>query len=322
MKNVYIGHPSQEGGVFEMKMERGKADGMRILDVRNGKGLELMISPDRCADLPYLYFKGINLAYIAPCGLVSPQYYDHLGTGFLKSFTAGFFTTCGLTNFGVNGNDDGEELPMHGTVANVPAESVSYKVTDDFITVSASVRDASLFGRQLLLEREYRVSRLENSFSVTDNVTNLSSKETPYMILYHCNMGYPLLSEKSVISIPSVKAEPRNERALEGISDWSKAAPTTPDFEEQCYFHTMPENPVVSIYNPDIKTELKMTYNRDELDCFTQWKMLGENEYVMGLEPGNAYPDGRVAMREQGILKYLKPYETKTNRLEFELVEK
>lgn len=322
MKNVYIGHPSQESGVFEMKMERGKADGMRILDVRNGKGLELMISPDRCADLPYLYFKGINLAYIAPCGLVSPQYYDNKDTGFLKSFTAGFFTTCGLTNFGVNGNDGDEELPMHGTIANVPAESVSYKIEDDFITVSASVRDASLFGRQLLLEREYRVSRLKNSFSVTDHVTNLSSKETPYMILYHCNMGYPLLSEESVLSIPSIKVEPRNERALDGISDWSKVASPTPDFEEQCYFHTMPENPVVSIYNPNIKTELKMTYNREELDCFTQWKMLGENEYVMGLEPGNAYPDGRVAMREQGILKYLKQYETKTNRLEFELLEK
>ena len=51
MKSKYIGHPSQACGVFEMRMEHGKADGMRILDVRNGKGLEIMISPDRCADL-------------------------------------------------------------------------------------------------------------------------------------------------------------------------------------------------------------------------------------------------------------------------------
>ena len=322
MKSKYIGHPSQTCGVFEMRMEHGKADGMRILDVRNGKGLELMISPDRCADLPYLYFKGINLAYIAPCGLVSPQFYNDRGDNFLKSFTAGFFTTCGLTTFGVGGTDGDEEMPLHGTIANVPAESVSYSVDDEFITVKAVMRDAALFNRQLLLEREYVCSLSENSFTVTDKVTNISSKETPYMILYHCNMGYPLLCEKTVISIPSVKVEPRNERAAEGVSEWNRVTSPEPDFVEQCYYHTMPENPTVSVYSPDIGTELKMSYSSDVLDCFTQWKMLGDNEYVMGLEPGNAYPDGRIAMRERGLLKTLKPYESSVNKLKFELLEK
>lgn len=40
MQNKYIGHPSQICGVCETRMIGGKADGMRILEVRNGKGLE------------------------------------------------------------------------------------------------------------------------------------------------------------------------------------------------------------------------------------------------------------------------------------------
>ena len=62
-----------------------------------------------------------------------------------------------------------------------------------------------------------------------------------------------------------------------------------------------------------------MTFDTNELDCFTQWKMLGDNEFVMGLEPGNAYPDGRDVMREKGMLKFLEAGEkaVKTVNIEF-----
>ncbi|MDY5626200.1 MAG: DUF4432 family protein, partial [Clostridia bacterium] len=109
--NKYIGHPSQLCGVFEKRLVGGMQDGMRVFEVRNGAGLEFVISADRCADIPYLYFRGRNIAYIAPCGMVAPSYYDKDGAGFLKSFTAGFLTTCGLTAVGSPCVDDGETLP-------------------------------------------------------------------------------------------------------------------------------------------------------------------------------------------------------------------
>ena len=65
-----------------------------------------------------------------------------------------------------------------------------------------------------------------------------------------------------------------------------------------------------------------MTYDTENLKCFTQWKMMGENEYVMGLEPGNCYPDGRDVMREKGILEFLKPGEEKKFSIKFEAFEK
>ena len=89
-KQAYIGHEQQLFGVEEHRLIGGRGDGMRLLQIRNGSGLEMTISLDRCADLSRLSFGGDNFGYFAPCGYVAPTYYDGNGAGFLKSFTAGF----------------------------------------------------------------------------------------------------------------------------------------------------------------------------------------------------------------------------------------
>ena len=45
--NPYIGHASQLYGVEEHRLIGGKGDGMRLLEINNGIGLELTSSPDR-----------------------------------------------------------------------------------------------------------------------------------------------------------------------------------------------------------------------------------------------------------------------------------
>ena len=58
----YIGHEQQIYGVMEATLTAGKANGMRVLFVRNGSGLEFTVSVDRCADLSRITFKSISLA--------------------------------------------------------------------------------------------------------------------------------------------------------------------------------------------------------------------------------------------------------------------
>ena len=118
--NSYVGNPLQTRGAETYVLQNGKGDGMHFLFVRNGKGLEVWISLDRAGDVSRVSFLGENMGYFAPCGYVAPQYYDRVGAGFLKSFTAGFFTTCGLTAVGSPCTDDGEELPLHGTLSHIP----------------------------------------------------------------------------------------------------------------------------------------------------------------------------------------------------------
>lgn len=110
MDNNYLGHYSQVYGVEEHRLIGGKGDGMRLFQVRNGKGLEFTVSADRCADISRLSFQSLNMAYFSPCGYVAPQYYDNDEFGFLKSFTCGFLTTCGLNSIGNPSIDEGDDL--------------------------------------------------------------------------------------------------------------------------------------------------------------------------------------------------------------------
>ena len=319
--NPYIGHESQLYGVEEVRLVGGRGDGMRLLNIKNGKGLELTVSSDRCADISRLSLGGVNFGYFAPCGYVAPTYYDHVGAGFLKSFTAGFLTTCGLSAVGSPCVDDGEETPLHGTISNTPAEIVNYWTDDKYIHVMARVRDAQIFGRQLLLDREYLISLDSNEMTMTDTVTNIGSREVPLQMLYHCNIGYPLLDEDTELSIPSVEVTPRNAHAAEDIQNCLKMEKPQPGYEERCYFHKMQGEAKVIVYNKKLSKGLIMSYDSNVLKYFTEWKMMGVHDYVLGIEPGNTLPDGRDVMRAKGLLEMLSPGEKKTHSIKFTFTE-
>jgi len=321
MNNKYIGHELQLYGAEEYRILGGKGDGMKLICVRNAKGLEFWVSADRCGDIARVTFKGDNFGYFAPCGYVAPTYYDDKGAGFLKSFTAGFFTTCGLTAVGSPCNDNGEELPLHGTISHIPCENISHWVQNDEIHVKAIIRDAALFSHKLILEREYICPVNENIIYMTDKIINIGSEATPLEVLYHCNMGYPLLSEKSIVKIPSSAVTARNEHAKSGIYDCLKMEMPQKGYEEMCFYHKMEGKTTVSIYNEEIGKGLELSYDTNELKYFTEWKMMGEYDYVLGLEPGNCTPDGRNVMRESGELEFLNPGEEKIHHLKFSFVE-
>ncbi len=316
----YIGNPLQTRGAEQYILQHGKGDGMHFLNIRNGLGLEIWVSLDRAGDVSRVSFKGDNMGYFAPCGYVAPQFYDGVGAGFLKSFTAGFFTTCGLTAVGSPCLDDGEELPLHGTISHIPAELYSIDETREELVIKLRVRDAALFGRKLVMNRVYTISYTENSFTVSDTVTNEADTESPYMILYHCNMGYPLLSENSLVKIPNDGILPRNEHAKEYIDSALQMEKPQSQYEECCYYYNVKENnntAKVGIFNGDIKKGLIMEYDKKELPCFTEWKMMGKTDYVLGLEPGNCTPDGRNVLRENKTLKFLQPDQSATTTVKF-----
>ncbi len=319
MKN-YIGNSLQIRGAEQYTLQGGKGNGMRFLYVRNGLGLEAWISLDRCGDVSRVSFKGDNMGYFSPCGYVAPQYYDKEGAGFLKSFTAGFFTTCGLTAVGSPCTDDGEDLPLHGTISNIPAELCAIEETEQGLNIKLTVRDEVIFNRKLVMKRSYSFSYFENSFSVEDTVTNEADEVSPYMILYHCNMGYPLLDESSIIKIPNNSVTPRNEHAKQLADAALNVESPQSGYEECCYYYDVKEESGaarVGIYNQNIEKGLIMSYDKETLPCFTEWKMVGKREYVLGLEPGNCTPDGRDVVRKNGALKFLEPAESEKTFVKF-----
>lgn len=314
--NPYIGHDTQYYGVEEHRLVGGKGDGMRLFEVNNGKGLELVISPDRCGDITRLKFNGINLSYMSPCGYVAPAYYDSIDNHWLKSFTAGFLTTCGLEAVGTPSVDEGILFPLHGSIANQPCEQAYWKEDDVCIEVHTLVKDEVIFAHKIRMERTIRVSKEDNEFEIIDKIVNTGDTVQPIEILYHINLGYPLLDEDSVVEISSAEVVPRDAHAAEDVENWMHMQKPTPGYQERCYYHKFKEKQgVASIYQPKQKMGLSIHFDTENLDGFIEWKMMGVRDYVLGLECANCYPDGRKAMRECGMLKFLNPGECKEYRV-------
>lgn len=75
------------------------------------------------------------------------------------------------------------------------------------------MRQARLFTEHLTLRREITVGYEQKGFSFVDTVENISYHTRPFMLLYHFNMGYPLVSEDSRLYLPVSNTRPRNAHA-------------------------------------------------------------------------------------------------------------
>lgn len=322
MYSPYVGHDSQLFSVEEHRLVSGRGDGMRIYEVNNGRGLELTVSLDRNADISRLRYKGINMNYMSPCGYVAPAYYDGIGDHFLRSFTGGFLTTCGLNNVGSPCQDAGEDLPLHGTIGNTPVDQAFWTEEDGGLVVHTQTKDETLFSRKLRLDRRLFVSTSSNVFTFSDTITNCGGETQPFEVLYHMNMGYPLLDEDSIVRIPSAQVIPRNEHAAQGLADCLRMEKPTPAYEERCFYHQFAKGQgEASIFQPKLGMGLRILFDPAVLDGFTEWKMMGVRDYVLGLECGNCYPDGRDVMRRTGMLKFLKPGESVTYKVRVEMMD-
>ena len=125
------------------------------------------------------------------------------------------------------------------------------------------------------------------------------------------NIGYPLLDENSVLTIPSDTVKGRDDHAAEDIANWMRMEKPQADYQERCYYHTFKGNAAsASIYQPKSGIGLEISFDPALLDGFVEWKMMGVRDYVLGLECGNCYADGRNEMRKSGMLKFLDPGES------------
>ncbi|MDR0758289.1 MAG: aldose 1-epimerase family protein [Tannerella sp.] len=346
----YVGDPNQLFGIKPYTMTGGRADGIRAFDVRNGSGLEFTILQDRCLDISALSFKGVNCSYLSKAGIVSPYYYEKDGNGFLRSFYSGMLTTCGLRNVGPPCVDGGEAFTQHGRISSIAAENVGACVEmennpsamdvggtktkyEDFdagehpavMTVSGTMREACVFGENLLLHRRIVCRQGENKIRIYNTVENAGFRREALLLLFHFNIGYPLLDENACLIAPSTKVTPRDAVAEAGIATWNRCRKPVPDYREQVFYHDLKAdkdgNTSVALINKKLNLGLALHFNKSQLFNFTQWKQMGEGEYVMGLEPCNCFVDGRTAPCNRNVINRLEPGEIRRFDIILEILE-
>lgn len=327
----YVADPAILAGARPCMLLDGPERGVRAVDVWTGSGLEFTVLPDRGMNICNARFRGIPLDWSSGTGMTSPFLYDAHEWRWLRSFHGGLLHTCGLSNVGDPCRDAGllmeeESYGGHGRISNTPASQVAWKVNRDnqpaIIELTGVCRIASAQGEKLELERSITSEVGGRSIVIEDRVRNLGFNRTPVFLLYHCNFGFPLLSEESELLIPAAKAY---DQAGNEVADSEQIDPPSDSPDEQVLYPVLTEDHVeVGIHNPGLGRSglgMMLKYNRSQLPQLTLWKFLQKRSYVIGIEPGTCRVEGRVAEREAGRAVFLDADETHSVRLEFEIRE-
>ena len=310
-----VGDISQIASATRFEYTDGKAKGTAAVEIKNGSGLHFVVLTDRGMDIAYAEINGVPLSFISKTGVVSPTHYDE--PDFLRSFTGGLLTTCGLTYMGAPCVDQGVSLGAHGRISNIPAYDVCVEqkwVGEDYIiSVSGKVRESTMFGENIVLTRTITTKLGENKIHIHDEIENCGFESTPFMVLYHMNLGFPLVSEDTVLETNCENCRPRDKDAVVGFSKECEFSAPIHNYKEQVFYRDSVADSYARLINKKLGLSLQINFNGAELPYLVEWKQMGEQDYVLGLEPATYPPDGRAKARERGEIDFIAPQEIKTH---------
>ncbi len=312
-----VGDISQIAGALPFEYTSGKAKGTAAVEIRNGSGLRFVVLLDRGMDIAYAEIDGIPISYISKTGVVAPTHYDE--PDFLRSFSAGLLTTCGLTYMGAPCVDEGVSLGAHGRISNIPAFDVGitqeWQDNNFVITVRGKVREATVFGENMVLTRTITTNLGDNTIYINDCIENEGFNKAPLMVLYHMNFGYPLVCENTILETNCVNIRPRDDVAVSGITKACEFSAPMHNYCEQVFYRDAVTDSYATLKNPSLNLSATVSFSGDQLPYLIEWKQMGEQEYVVGLEPATYPPDSRAKARERGELLYLAPSELRHHNI-------
>jgi len=310
-----VGDISQLCSATLYSIEDGKGRNLRVVEVRNSV-LNFSILVDRAMDIFTVDYKGIPVSYVSKTLVTSPAYFENRDYEWLRTFYGGALLTCGLTHAGVPEDDRG----LHGRISNSHSENLSirkyWKDNDYIVEVSGTVREAVIFGEHLEMHRTIRTQLGANWIEIETEIENLSFESVPLMVLYHMNFGFPLLSNNTEFLAPFKESIPRDAEAAKDYDRFTTFETPIPGYAERVFFHKL--KPVdgsktfSALFNKDLNGKVfgvVIEWSLEQMPYLTEWKMMGQGDYVVGIEPGNCYPVGRKGAEERDELQYIEPFE-------------
>jgi hypothetical protein len=306
----------QVASVVPCVLTEGRANGTRALLVSAPSGLDVTLLPDRGMDIGAARYRGVPLAWVSPVGVVHPaSFQDH---DWLRSFHGGLLTTCGVSNVGPAAAVRGQLEPMHGRFSNIPADNVSWSVTatDDGpeIVASATVRETTVYGSNIAVHRTVTLPAGSAAVHVSDRVVNEGWSDHDLMLLYHVNVGYPLLDDHAELVAGSGATVPLNAAARAAHGSEKRFSAPVIGAEPEVFSHEVSVGRnSVAVWNDSVQggpgLGLAVEFAADELPYLLQWRMPGEGTYVMGLEPSTTLGQGYEAERKAGRTDVVRPGE-------------
>ena len=314
-----VGRMEQLAGIKRYVLQDGRQRGVHAVDLWNGDGLYMTVLPDRASDISSLTFRGRSLCWLSGVGISGPEFWHKGDFEWDRNFGGGMMATCGLTTAGLPCVDDGEKLMLHGEISNTPSEEVNcrsfWKEDGYYLQYTSKTRQVRPYGENLCLTREITVKMGENVVYVKDTVENMGFQESPLMLIYHMNFGYPLLDEQAKLYLTADACFPTSSWAEESLPQIGVISAPDDTYKARAYNHTVLADDqgfaYASILNESLGLGATIRFAADNLNKFNLWKCLQKRNYVVGLEPCNCRTWGRDKARENKDLVFLKPMERK-----------
>ena len=283
-----ISNLQQIASVRRYTVDSGREQGIKVIDCDNGS-LRFLLNESKALDIMQLYHKGQNVSFLSKNAFVKSE------LPFLRRFEGGMLYTCGLD---CAGKREGHE--QHGTFHNLPADVITAYADSEGIAVQAVIRDTQLFGKNLVMKRRISAKQGADTLTLTDTLTNEGYNDENYCLLYHINIGYPMLDDGCVIIADIEEYEARGDYAKETASDMLKITDAVPNQRETCYFLDL-RTPKIALENKKLGKRFELTYSGDTLTDFIEWTSMASGDYALGFEPST------TKLTEKFVYKTLAP---------------
>lgn len=314
-----VGGPAQGYRIEKRRLQGGASDGVDVVRVDNGT-LRFDVLPTRGMGLWKAWLGDQPIGWNSPVpGPVHPALVpltDSSGLGWLEGFDE-LLVRCGLESNGAPQFDDQGVVTygLHGRIANKPAHYVELSVDGETgeIVLRGIVEEVRFHFLKLRLVSEIKTRVGEKSIEIRDTVQNFSASPTTIQLLYHINIGPPLLGPGAQLVAPVNTLVPRNDWSAASLSRWSHYQPPTAGTEEQVYFMELQADAQnrssVLLKNAQGDQGFSAAFNTSQLPCFTLWKnqTAEADGYVTGIEPATNFPNPRAFEECQGRVVSLEP---------------
>jgi hypothetical protein len=290
-----VGHMDQIAGIRPVELADGLARGTRAFQVWTGSGLTFEVLADRAMEIFTCHYKGVPLSWVSSVREAHPSYYEAEGPGWMRTYGGGLFVTGGLRHFGNTFDYEDQQIGVHGRASNLPARAVGYRTDwhgDDYVLeLSGEVWQGMLYGESLVLRRSISTRLGSSAIRLTDTVTNQGFSPQRHMILYHFNIGFPIIDVDSMLEIDDERTIPHNEWSEPGIDSWQRMQSPTAGYREQNFWHVPVADAQGKVHarvrSPLAGLALHWTFDKEALPYILQWKDMCEGVYLMGVEPCN-----------------------------------
>jgi hypothetical protein len=325
-----------ENGSFNFAWETladGKRRGVQQLRVGHGDW-EATILATRGMSLWRCQSGATPLGWTSPVkGPIHPQWvpvHDPSGLGWLEGFDE-LVVRCGLESNGAPEHDSSGRLlyPLHGRIGNLPAHHLEVLIDRQkgILEVVGAVDEVRFLIQGLRLEVRYRFEIGRHGVACVDRVLNLKSTPATMQLLYHINLGTPLLGEGSTLHASFDRLVPRNARAAEGVTKWNQYSGPTSGFAEQVYLMQARGDErgwaTALLVDPAGALGVEIGFCTRTLPFLNLWKntAAAQDGYVTGIEPATGFPNPRGFEQKQGRLVSLEPGASREFHWSLDLVE-